>query len=168
MFLKMKVAGLTFDPVLGMPIVILKDLNDNNAIPIWIGIFEATAIASQIENIKPPRPITHDLMCNMLKTLGTEIVKIEVSELKNDTFYALIHLLTKDGKTHLVDSRPSDAIALALRTNSPIYVAQEVIDKSRKIELREEKKIDFSQKSKEKWAEILESLSPEDFGKYKM
>ena len=163
MFLEMQVTGITLDPFTNMPIVILKDLKGKNAIPIWIGILEASAIATEIEKIDLSRPMTHDLLKNILTTLDVKIQKIEVTDLKDNTFYAIIHL-NADGRELTIDSRPSDAIAIALRTKAPIFVSQEVIDKSRKVTV--EKTDDKEQK--EKWAEILENLSPEDFGKYKM
>jgi len=163
MFLEMQVTGITLDPFTNMPIVILKDLKGKNAIPIWIGILEASAIATEIEKIDLARPMTHDLLKNILTTLNVEVQKIEVTDLRDNTFYAIIHL-GADGKALTIDSRPSDAIAIALRTKAPIFVSQEVIDKSRKVSV--EKSDDKEQK--EKWTEILENLSPEDFGKYKM
>ena len=146
-----------------MPIVILKDLKGKNAIPIWIGILEASAIATEIEKIDLSRPMTHDLLKNILATLDVKVQKIEVTDLRDNTFYAIIHL-NADGRELTIDSRPSDAIAIALRTKAAIFVSQKVIDKSRKVTV--EKTDDKEQK--EKWAEILENLSPEDFGKYKM
>lgn len=163
MFLEMKVTGITLDPFTNMPIVILKDLEGKNAIPIWIGILEASAIATEIEKIDLSRPMTHDLLKNILTTLEIQVQKIEVTDLRDNTFYAQIHL-SSDGREWTIDSRPSDAIAIALRTKAPIFVSQKVVDKSRKVTV--EKSDDKEQK--EKWAEILENLSPEDFGKYKM
>ncbi len=163
MFLEMQVTGITLDPFTNMPIVILKDLKGKNAIPIWIGILEASAIATEIEKIDLSRPMTHDLLKNILATLDVKVQKIEVTDLRDNTFYAIIHL-NADGRELTIDSRPSDAIAIALRTKAAIFVSQKVIDKSRKVTV--EKTDDKEQK--EKWAEILENLSPEDFGKYKM
>ena len=163
MFLEMKVTGITLDPFTNMPIVILKDLEGNNAIPIWIGILEASAIATELEKIDLSRPMTHDLLKNVLTALEVTVEKIEVTDLRDNTFYALIYL-TADGKALTIDSRPSDAIALALRTKAPLFVSKSVIEKSRKVSV--DKTDDKDQK--EKWTEILENLSPEDFGKYKM
>ncbi len=166
MLIKMKVAGLTIDPLTNTPIVILKDLDEKKAIPIWIGLFEASAIATELEKITFSRPMTHDLIYELLKTLGVEVVKVEIHDLRNNTFFANIHLL-KDNETLVVDSRPSDAIALALRANAQIFVDEKVIEKSRNVDFG--KKItDLDNLKDEKLKEFLENLSPEDFGKYKM
>lgn len=166
MLIKMKVAGLTIDPLTNTPIVILKDLDEKKAIPIWIGLFEASAIATELEKITFSRPMTHDLIYELLKTLGVEVVKIEIHDLRNNTFFANIHLL-KDKEAMVVDSRPSDAIALALRANAQIFVDEKVIEKSRNVDFG--KKItDLDNLKDEKLKEFLENLSPEDFGKYKM
>jgi bifunctional DNase/RNase len=162
----MKVAGLTIDPLTNTPIVILKDLDEKKAIPIWIGLFEASAIATELEKISFSRPMTHDLIYEILKTVAVEVIKIEIHDLRNNTFFANIHLI-KDEKTMVVDSRPSDAIALALRANAPIFVAEKVIEKSRNVDFG--KKItELDNLKDEKLKEFLENLSPEDFGKYKM
>ena len=165
MLIEMKVTGLTIDPFTSMPIIILKDLKEKSALPIWVGLIEASAIATELENIKLSRPMTHDLIKTMLEALGVKIKKVTVSELHDNTFYAHI-ILDQKGKEIDLDSRPSDAIALALRTKAPIFVDKKVIAKSRKIDLSKEG-VDDTAKS-QKWAEILENLSPEDFGKYKM
>lgn len=167
MFLEMKIAGITLDPTTNMPIVILKDLNGNNALPIWIGIAEASAIATKLENVDLARPMTHDLMRNILLKLEVTLEKIEVTDLRDNTFYANIYLRVGN-RVVPIDSRPSDAIALALRTDSPIYVSEEVIRKSRRIEWNADKDGESEEAQKERWTEILESLSPEAFGKYKM
>jgi hypothetical protein len=150
-----------------MPIIILKDLQGENALPIWIGISEASAIAAQLEKITLVRPMTHDLMRNILQELNVALERIEVTELRNNTFYANIYLRS-GSKVLPIDSRPSDAIALALRTDSPIFVAEEVIKKSRKIDLRMTEGEEMTEQQRDRWAEILETLSPEAFGKYKM
>ena len=166
MLIKMKVAGLTIDPLTNTPIVILKDLDEKKAIPIWIGLFEASAIATELEKITFSRPMTHDLIYELLKTLGVEVVKVEIHDLRNNTFFANIHLL-KENETIVVDSRPSDAIALALRANAQIFVDEKVVEKSRNVDFG--KKItDLDNLKDEKLKEFLENLSPEDFGKYKM
>ncbi len=167
MFLEMKIAGITLDPTTNMPIIILKDLNGNNALPIWIGIAEASAIATKLENVDLARPMTHDLMRNILLKLEVTLEKIEVTDLRDNTFYANIYLRTGN-RVVPIDSRPSDAIALALRTDSPIYVSEEVIKKSRRVEWNADKGEESDEAQKERWTEILESLSPEAFGKYKM
>jgi len=164
-FIQMKVTGLTIDPFTSMPIIILKDLEEKCALPIWIGLIEASAIATELEHIQLARPMTHDLVKNMLESLEVEVMKVEVNDLSDNTFYARLQLRSGD-KEITLDSRPSDAIAVALRTNTPIYVAKKVIDKSRKIDLAEETGDESTRK--QKWTEILENLSPEDFGKYKM
>jgi len=166
MLIEMKVFGLAIDPLTNTPIVILKDLEEKNAIPIWIGLFEASAIATELEKVSFSRPMTHDLVTEMLKTLDVEIVQIVINDLKSNTFFAIIHLV-RDGKTIKVDSRPSDAIALALRANATIFVDEKVIQKSMNIDFGK-KTEDLSTYSKEKLKEFLENLSPEDFGKYKM
>ena len=121
MFIEMKVSGLTMDPITNTPIVILKDLEEKKAIPIWIGIFEASAIATEIEKITFSRPMTHDLLNEILKVLKAEVMRVEIHDLRNNTFFANIQLLT-DGNVIVVDARPSDAIAIALRAGAPIFV----------------------------------------------
>ena len=161
MFQEMKVSGLTVDPYTNTPIVLLKDLVEKEVVPIWIGFFEASAIATQLEKVQLSRPMTHDLLKNLLDTLGVTVIKIEVTELRENTFFAVIHL-DMDGTHFAIDARPSDAIALALRTDVPIYVHEEVIKKSRKIDLHQQKE------GEEVLDELLEGLSSKDFGKYKM
>jgi len=164
--IQMAVGGLTLDPVTKTPIVILKDADNKLNLPIWIGLLEATAMATELEGIQMARPMTHDLLKNTLMELGGSVEYIEITELKENTYYALIYL-NISGKQLTIDSRPSDAIALALRTKSPIYVAKAVLEASSILQQAEEgKEPDFSNVSKEKWAEILEKMSPEDF-KYK-
>jgi len=166
MLIKMKVAGLTIDPLTNTPIVILKDIDEKKAIPIWIGLFEASAIATELEKITFSRPMTHDLIYEILKAIKIEVVKIEIHDLRNNTFFANIHLL-KDGEIIVIDSRPSDAIALALRANATIFVDEKVIEKSRNVDFG--KKItELDNLKDDKLKEFLENLSPEDFGKYKM
>ena len=166
MFIEMKITGLTIDPITGTPIVILKDLEEKKAIPIWIGLFEASAIATQLEKISFSRPMTHDLMKDILKTLGAEVIRVEIHDLRNNTFFANMHLLV-EGKTYTVDARPSDAIAIAIRTDAPIYVEEKVIDKSRNVDIAANVE-DMEKLKEEKLKEFLENLSPEAFGKYKM
>lgn len=156
-----RIKGLMMDPVTNSPIVILQDIEANTLLPIWVGIFEANAIALQIERIDTPRPMTHDLLRNILLHLDAEVQKIVVTELKENTFFAQIHLELA-GEQMTVDSRPSDAIALALRTDSPIYVTEEVIAGSQNITLN---KANLDPEDVREW---LESLNPEDFGQYKM
>jgi uncharacterized protein len=165
MTIRMKVFGLTIDPLTNSPIMILKDMDGEKTIPIWIGLLEATAIAGELENIKFSRPMTHDLMKNMMDKMGIKLAKIEISDLRDNTYFALIYLIF-DGKEFSMDARPSDAIALALRAQAPIFVEEQVILKSKDVDLgtKEEIKSDEGKK----WTEILESLSADDFGKYKM
>lgn len=164
MFVEMKVAGIVLDPVTNVPIVVLRDLEEKTTVPIWIGLVEASAIAMELEKIKIQRPLTHDLIKNLLSELKVEVVRIEVTDLRDNTYFALIHLNAGD-RALAVDSRPSDAIALALRTGSPILVETKVIEKSQQLDSKDAA---FTQENKDKWTEILENLNPEDFGKYKM
>jgi len=161
MEVEMKIRGLMMDPVTNMPIVVLKDLNGNTILPIWVGIYEANAIALEIEKVSTPRPMTHDLIKTLLLGLGTGIRKVVVSELKDDTFYAVIWL-DKDGELISVDSRPSDALALALRLDCPIYVDESVLKNSKRSSAAADKVSDEEQR---RW---LESLDDEDLGRYKM
>jgi len=162
--LEMKVAGIVLDPYSNVPIVVLKDLEDKKTVPIWIGLVEASAIAMELEDIKIQRPLTHDLIKNLLTELQVNVIKIEVTDLRDNTYFAIIHL-EKGGEVIEVDSRPSDAIAVALRTKSPIFVDEKVVEKSQQVDSKD---MSFTQENKDKWREILESLNPEDFGKYKM
>ncbi len=162
----MRVTGLTIDPFTSMPIVILKDAADKYALPIWIGLIEASAIATELEKIELSRPMTHDLMKNIFDQTGIAFSKAIINSLADNTFYAQI-FLKQNGKELVLDSRPSDAIAMALRTKAPIFVAKGVIEKSRKIDLSKEQ-LEGEPGKQKKWADILENLSPEDFGKYKM
>ncbi|MGH2757145.1 MAG: bifunctional nuclease family protein [Actinomycetota bacterium] len=149
------------DPITNMPIVILRDKDGQRVLPIWVGVFEANAIALQIENVATPRPMTHDLLRNVIHDLRAEIRKIVVSDLKENTFYALIHLEI-NGEPLAVDARPSDAIALALRARAPIYVEDRVIDSAKTIDFVPDK---GDAERLQKW---LESLDPDEMGKYKM
>jgi len=165
MLRKMKVTGLVMDPQTNTPILILTDPNSETTLPIWIGLLEATAIATELEKIQFPRPMTHDLLRNCLQLLKVEVDRIEVCDMRNNTYYAHIFLRENEKVTPL-DARPSDAIAIALRTNAPIYVAEEVLTKYQKSELASQPI--FDRDKQEKWAEILEELDPSDFSKYKM
>jgi bifunctional DNase/RNase len=161
----MKVFGITIDPFTNVPIVILKDMDEKNALPVWIGVLEASAIASELEKIQLSRPMTHDLMREVLRNVRATVTKIEVNDLRDNVYYATIHLSSDTGAFTL-DARPSDAIALALRTSSPIFVDTKVIDKSNSVDLRGEpaRKGDGAKGL----AGTLEDLQPKDFGKYKM
>ena len=165
MLQKVSIAGLTIDPASNTPIILLKTDEGEETVPIWIGLLEATAIAATLQNISFERPMTHDLFKNFVQTMEMEVVKIEVCDLKDNTFYALIHFASDD-KVFTMDARPSDAIAIALRFDAPIYVDSSVIEKARVTEPKAEV-LDKSSAGK-KWAEYLNDLSPEDFGKYKM
>jgi bifunctional DNase/RNase len=167
-FIRMTVGGLTLDPVTKTPIVVLKDADNKLNLPIWIGLVEATAMATELEGIKMARPMTHDLLKSIITETGGVVECVEVTDLRDNTYYALIYL--NIGDRHIViDSRPSDAISLALRTKSPIYVAKKVLEASSVLQQLEEdsKETNLSNVSRDKWAEILEKMSPEDF-KYKM
>jgi len=161
MEIEVRIRGLVMDPVTNMPIVILKDINGASVLPIWVGIYEANAIALEIEKVTTPRPMTHDLLKNLLLGLETRVQKVVVSELKEDTFYALIWL-ERDGQVMSIDSRPSDALALALRMDCPIYVEEEVLKNSKVGGGANEK---ASNEELRKW---LEGLNDEDMGRYKM
>ncbi len=161
MQVEMTIKGLMVDPVTNMPIIILRDQEGQRVLPIWVGVFEANAIALQIENIATPRPMTHDLLRNVITDLKAQVRKIVVSDLKENTFYALIYL-TVNGDTVAVDARPSDAIALALRVRAPIFVEDAVIDGAKSLDFTPDK---ADSERLQKW---LESLDPEDLGKYKM
>ena len=166
MLIEMKVSGLTIDPITNTPIVILKDMQENKAIPIWIGLFEASAIATELEKVVFSRPMTHDLLNECLKTLNITVSKIEIVDIRNNTFFANIYL-TREGQNFSIDARPSDAIALALRAHAPIYIEESVIEKSRNVDFGI-KLSDLDKLKDEKIKEFLENLSAEDFGKYKM
>ena len=161
MFVEMTVKGLTLDPLTNMPIVILKDMEDKRVFPIWIGLFEANAIALELEKITTPCPMTHDLIRDIITGINATVTKVVVNDLKNNTFYAVIHL-SLDGNNIVIDSRPSDAIALALRIGAPIYVSTEVVNKARSIDMTKESE------DTDQLKEWLENLRPEDFGKYQM
>ena len=161
MEVEMKIRGLMMDPVTNMPIVILRDVTGNSVLPIWVGVYEANAIALEIEKVSTPRPMTHDLIKSLLLGLNTAMRKVVVSELKDDTFYAVIWL-DRDGEIISVDSRPSDALALALRLDCPIYVEETVLKSSSKAANASDKD------NKEELKRWLDGLNDEDLGRYKM
>jgi uncharacterized protein len=161
MEIEMRIRGLMMDPVTNVPIVILKGLDGSTLLPIWVGVYEANAIALEIEKITTPRPMTHDLIKNVLKGLNCTVNKVVVNQLKDDTFYAIIWL-EREGRLISIDSRPSDALALALRTDSPIFVEEDVINSSKSATAHQEKVSDDELK---RW---LENLNDDDLGKYKM
>jgi bifunctional DNase/RNase len=161
MQIEMTIKGLMIDPITNMPIIILRDQDGQRVLPIWVGVFEANAIALQIENVQTPRPMTHDLLKNVIDDLRARVDRIVVCELKENTFYARIHM-SVNGRELEIDARPSDAIALALRTHSPIFVEESVIQSARSVESSKEN-MDLGRL--QKW---LEGLSDEELGKYKM
>jgi len=161
MLIEMSIKGLMVDPITNMPIVILKDKLGERDLSIWVGIFEANAIALQIENVSTPRPMTHDLLRNIIADLDGSVDRVVVSDLKDNTFFAIIHLTVR-GERIAIDARPSDAIALALRTRSPILVEESVIDNAKTVDFTAEP---GDNARLQKW---LESLDPEELGKYKM
>lgn len=161
MLIEMTIKGLMVDPITNMPIVILKDKDGDRVLPIWVGIFEANAIALQIENVATPRPMTHDLLRNIITDLDGRVDRVVVSDLKENTFYAVVHLTVR-GERIAVDSRPSDAIALALRTRAPILVEENVIENAKTVDFAADRS---DNERLQKW---LESLDPEELGKYKM
>jgi bifunctional DNase/RNase len=169
-FLLMVIGGITLDPTTKMPIVVLKDPDNKFNLPIWVGPLEATAMATELEGVKPQRPMTHDLLRNLLTEFSATVEYVEVTDLRENTYYAQIQLKTREGKPLTIDSRPSDALAVALRTKSPIYVAKKVIEASSELEPGEQQsqsEQNLAGVSRDKWSEILERMSPEDF-KYKM
>jgi bifunctional DNase/RNase len=161
MEVEMKIRGLMMDPVTNMPIVVLKDVNGSAILPIWVGIYEANAIALEIEKMPTPRPMTHDLIRNLLFGLETGVKKVVVSDLKDDTFYAIIWL-ERNGQMISVDSRPSDALAIALRLDCPIFVDDSVLKTSKSVAAVAEV---GNNEEVRKW---LENLNDEDLGRYKM
>jgi hypothetical protein len=161
MEIEMKIRGLMVDPVTNTPIVILRDSSGNSILPIWVGVYEANAIALEIEKVSTPRPMTHDLIRNLLTGVEAKVSKVVVSELKDETFYAVIWL-EKDGQVISVDSRPSDALAIALRLDCPIYVEERVLASSRAATNISEK---VTNEELRRW---LEGLNDEDLGRYKM
>ena len=165
MLRQMTVSGLTIDPFTNSPIMILKDVDSDKAVPIWIGLLEATAIASELENIKFSRPMTHDLLKIIMESMAIQVTRVEVCDLRDNTYFALIYL-NREGQEVTIDARPSDAIALALRVKAPIFVAEVVIQKARRVDLSAKEAI--TTEDAKKWTEILEGLAPDDFGKYKM
>ncbi len=161
MEIEMSIKGLMVDPITNMPIIVLREVEGQRVLPIWVGVFEANAIALQVENVQTPRPMTHDLLRSVISELGGQLDRIVVCELKENTFYALLHVQSPRGPL-AIDARPSDAIALALRFGSRIFVEDGVIQTARSVEMSREN-VDIGRL--QKW---LESLSDDDLGKYKM
>ena len=158
--IRMEIKGLLMDPVSNMPVVILRDTEKGHFLPIWVGIFEANAIALEMEKVTTPRPMTHDLLKNLLGELDARVDRIVINDLRDNTFFARIHL-TRGDSTLSVDSRPSDAIALALRSQAEIFVEEEVLEKSRSLRSDSDQDPDRLKK----W---LEEASPDELGKYRM
>ena len=161
MEVEMKIRGLMMDPVTNMPIVILKDIGSDTVLPIWVGVYEANAIALEIEKVQTPRPMTHDLIKNVLVGLESQVRKVVVTELRDDTFFAVIWV-ERDGRIISIDSRPSDALALALRVDCPIFVEDDVL-KSSKLAANNSERL-----TPEDLRKMLEDLNDEDLGRYKM
>jgi bifunctional DNase/RNase len=160
--IEMSIKGLSVDPITNMPIIVLRETGGERVLPIWVGVFEANAIALQIESVQTPRPMTHDLLKSVIDELGGRLERIVVSELKDNTFYATLRLRTQAGPL-VVDARPSDAIALALRSGARIFVEEAVIQGARSLD--EPANPDAGIRRVQKW---LENLSDEELGKYKM
>jgi bifunctional DNase/RNase len=157
---------LATDSVTNSPVVVLKEVNGERMLPIWIGLLEAAAIARELQGFSPSsRPMTCDLLKNIMELVSVRVDKIEICNLKNNTYYAMIYI-NHNGKKIPLDARPSDALALSLKVNAPIFASEEVIEKSRKIVLK--KKIEDESEQGKQYQDILENLKPEDFGKYKM
>ena len=161
MEVEMKIRGLMVDPSTNMPIVILKDVQGDTVLPIWLGLYEANAIALEIEKATPPRPMTHDLLKNLIYGLNAHVERVVVTELRDDTFYAVIWM-DQNGESVSLDARPSDALALALRSDCPIYVSEEVL---RAAKLGPNPTDSASAEELRRW---LENLNDEDLGRYKM
>jgi uncharacterized protein len=159
--IEMQLGGLGFDPKNMSPIVLLKDIEDRNFLPIWIGMFEAAAIAMELQEFKPPRPMTHDLLSKMIATLKGQVIKIVISEIIDNTFYAIVELKLKgESKIHKIDSRPSDAIAIAVRTKVPIFVSESVMLKAKMVNSEKD------EEETKNFKDFIDTLNPEDFQKY--
>lgn len=163
----MTISSINMDPVTNSPIIILEEIEGKQTLPIWIGLLEATAIVSEIEGLKYSRPMTHDLLKSIIDKTDSKVNRVEICDLKDNTYYALVHLINRD-KVLSIDSRPSDAIALALRSQAPIFVSEELLIKYKQIEATQESVPACRSEQGKKWEDILEKLKPEDFGKYKM
>ena len=177
MLLEMRVFGLAIDPLTNAPIVILKDTEDKNVLPIWIGPLEASAIATELEKIQLSRPMTHDLLRDIFKNLAITVSKVAITDIEDNVYYAAIHLIYGEN-SYAIDARPSDAIAVALRTNSPIFVENKVLEKSKNIDIgkrsftskghQKDDRLDSEGDKQAEWLDVLTNLSSENFGKYKM
>jgi bifunctional DNase/RNase len=168
-YVEMKIAGVVLDPQSKSPVVLLKDVEEHYTIPIWIGILEAAAIAYALDGVQPPRPMTHDLMKMLLEEVGARVPRIDVDKLEDNVFRAKIHLEMPSGGKRLVDSRPSDALALALRTGADIYAEETVLRKASAVEIKPSgSETEGEGGEEDPWKEFLENLDPDEFGKYKM
>lgn len=159
--IEMQLGGLGFDPKNMSPIVLLKDIEDRNFLPIWIGMFEAAAIAMELQEFKPPRPMTHDLLSKVIETLQGHVVRIIISEIIDNTFYAIVEIKQKDSeKTQKIDCRPSDAIAIAVRTNVPIFVSESVMLKAKMVNSEKD------EEETKNFKDFIENINPDDFKKF--
>lgn len=158
--IEMQIGGLGFDPRNLSPLVLLRDQEEMNFLPIWIGVFEAAAIAMELQGVQPPRPMTHDLLKNAIENLGGKMKRAVINDIKDGTFFALIEIETKDGKVLNLDARPSDAIALAVRNRAPVFVSEVVMMQAKLV--NSEKDAEETKKFKD----FIENLRPEDFTKY--
>jgi uncharacterized protein len=161
-FVKMTLKGLMVDPSSKMPIVVLRDESSGRVLPIWIGIFEANAIAVELEHIKTPRPMTHDLLRSVLEQLGAHVTRVDITHVVDSTYFALI-TLSVDGRAMTVDARPSDAIALAIRAQAPIFAEEDVLERSKSVSLS-----DGDEERQERVKKWLEGIDPNELGRYKM
>ncbi|MGZ8842949.1 MAG: bifunctional nuclease family protein [Pyrinomonadaceae bacterium] len=159
MEIEVKIRALMMDPNSGTPIIILKDVNSETMLPIWVGAYEANAIALEIEKIAPPRPMTHDLLRNLIVELGLTVDRVVVTSLRDNTFYAVIEMTGEDGEAMRLDSRPSDAIALALRADCPIFVDAEVIQASRNSIATDEESQSEDEPGEEDWPDVIGDAS---------
>lgn len=161
MLVKMEIKNLMIDPINEMPIIVMVDADSKRVLPIWVGFFEANAIALRIEGVPTPRPMTHDLLKNLIDSVGAVLKRVEINKLESNTYYANLHM-ELDGREFIIDSRPSDAIALALRTESPVFVDEEVLEAASGFEITNDPE------QKEKLKKWLENLDLDSLGKYKM
>ncbi len=164
--IKMVVAGLTVDPTSNSPIVVLKDDEGKYTLPIWIGILEASSIATQLESMELSRPMTHDLFISVLENIGARIAKIVISEIRDNTYFARIHFIDREGNEFDIDARPSDSIAMALRVQADIFVEEVVLERTEALDKRALQNAE--KEMEDKWKDILENLDPDDLGKYRM
>ncbi|NDC82082.1 bifunctional nuclease family protein [bacterium] len=158
--IEMQLGGLGFDPKNMSPIVLLRDMEDRNFLPIWIGMFEAAAIAMELQEFKPPRPMTHDLITKLIELFGGKVVKVAINDILDNTFYAFVEILSNSGTSLKVDARPSDAIAIAVRTGSPVFVSESVMAKAKMVNAEKD------EEEAQKFREFIDNIKPDDFSKY--